>query len=200
MPSGGIVDVSTGAAQAIGRYFSVISVIPSSLYVVFVYLLIASGSWTHSPDWEHAFTSLEHISIGGIGVLLFLSVGLGLVIHPIQFALVQFFEGYWGTTRIAQFFRTQRILRYQRLCDDLYNKSVESSEEVTDLQQRDVDSPARLAYLISRGGEAARILGNFPSGRDEIMPTRLGNMLRRYESQAGVSTAWMRCRSCHICF
>src|SRR5690348_2547827 len=115
MPNGGIIDVSTGAAQAIGRYFSVISVIPSALYVVFVYLLIASGSWTHSPNWEHAFTSLEHVSIGDIGALAFLSIGLGLVIHPIQFTLVQFFEGYWGTARFAQRIRVQRIMHYRRL-------------------------------------------------------------------------------------
>jgi hypothetical protein len=94
--SNGVVDVSTGVAQAVGRYFSVISVIPSSIYVGFVYLLIASGSWRHSPNWSHAFMSLEHIGIGGIAVLAFLSIGLGLLIHPVQFAVVQFFEGYWG--------------------------------------------------------------------------------------------------------
>ena len=122
MSNGSIVDVGTGAAQAIGRYFSVISVIPSSLYVAFVYLLVASGSWNHSPDWNHAFTSLEHISIGGIGALAFLSIGLGLIIHPMQFALVQFLEGYWGTVPAVQSIRTQRILHYQRLCRKLRNE------------------------------------------------------------------------------
>jgi hypothetical protein len=185
MSNGGIVDVGTGAAQAIGRYFSVISVIPSSLYVVFVYILIMSGSWKHSPNWGQAFISLEHISIGGIGALAFLSIGLGLVIHPIQFALVQFLEGYWGTTRIAQAVRSQRILRYQRLCDELDNKSVEIGEELAYLKREHIEAPVREARLISREGEMIRILENFPSATSQIMPTRLGNVLRRYESQAG---------------
>ncbi len=183
MPNGGIVDVGTGAAQAIGRYFSVISVIPSSLYVVFVYILIMSGSWKHSPNWTHAFMSLEHISIGGIGVLAFLSVGLGLVIHPIQFSLVQFFEGYWGTTRIAQAIRSQRILRYQRLCNDLYDEAIKAGTELASLKRN--KASVRQAQLISRQYEAMRILGNFPRAPSQVMPTRLGNMLRRYESQAG---------------
>jgi hypothetical protein len=148
--------------------------------------LIASGSWTHSPNWEHAFTSLEHISIGGIGALAFLSIGLGLVIHPIQFAVVQFFEGYWGTARFAQFIRAQRILHYQRLCEDLVKESAEAVKTLDSLREKGIDSPVHLAQLISRGGEAERILDNFPRADSDIMPTRLGNMLRRYESQAGV--------------
>jgi hypothetical protein len=180
MTSGGIADIGTSAAQAVGRYFSVISVIPSSLYIVFVYLLIASGSWTHSPDWSHAFSSLEHISIGGIGALAFLSIALGLVIHPIQFALVQFFEGYWGITKAAQAIRARRILHYQHLCDNLDSDSAVAAKEL-----KKVNTPFRQAQLISWLGEAKRTIDNFPLDPESIMPTRLGNMLRRYESQAG---------------
>jgi len=185
MPNGGIADVGAGAAQAVGRYFSVISVIPSSLYIAFVYLLVASGSWTHPPDWGHAFTSLEHISIGGIGAFAFLSIGLGLVIHPIQFALVQFFEGYWGTGKAAQAIRARRILHYRRLYDSLAAKSTAASTEFERLGKARIDAPFRRAQLISVGEEATRALNYLPMLRDNIMPTRLGNMLRRYESQAG---------------
>jgi hypothetical protein len=188
MPSG-ITDVGTSAAQAVGRYFSVISVIPSSLYIVFVYLLIASGSWTHSPDWGHAFYSLEHISIGGIGALAFLSIGLGLVIHPIQFALVQFFEGYWGISKPAQAIRARRILHYRRLYRSLDRVAGDAADELTELdelrQVKHVNSPVRRAQLISWKDEAKRTIDYFPLMPDDIMPTRLGNMLRRYESLAG---------------
>ena len=127
--------------------------------------------------------SFEHISIGGIGVLVFLSVGLGLVIHPIQFSLVQFFEGYWGTTRIAQTIRSQRILRYQRFCNDLHDEAIKAGTELASLKRN--KAPVRRAQLISRQDEAMRILGNYPHAPSQVMPTRLGNMLRRYESQAG---------------
>jgi hypothetical protein len=186
MPDGGIIDVSTGAAQAVGRYFSVISVIPSSLYVVFVYILIASGSWRHSPNWSHAFTSLGHLGVGGIAVFALFSIGLGVAIHPIQFAVVQFFEGYWGTGRIAQAVRSQRILRYQSICEELENKRDSANDHLADLDAYDKMSPAFQAPFRSRRDEARRIRNTtFPRALNQVMPTRLGNVLRRTESLAG---------------
>jgi hypothetical protein len=175
-----IVDVSSGAAQAVGRYFSIISVVPSSLYVVFVYLLVESGSWTHSPNWDHAFTSLEHLSFEAIALLALFAIGLGVFIHPIQFAIVQFFEGYWGTSGPAQAFRAKRILHYQQLCDDLREKRISVRRQLADAR-----TPAAETSLNSELDEGIRIRDNFPQAIGEIMPTRLGNILRRAESQAG---------------
>jgi hypothetical protein len=185
MPSGSIIDVGTGAAQAIGRYFSVISVIPSSIYVVFVYVLITSGSWEHSPNWANAFKSLEHLGFTGIAFLALVSVGLGVIIHPIQFAIVQFFEGYWGITPIAQAIRSQRVLRYQRLCEQLSREKISANHRLADLAAAGVTTPATRVRFLSRYYEASRLRDNFPRKIDEVMPTRLGNVLRRAESQAG---------------
>ncbi|MGH3068089.1 MAG: hypothetical protein ACRDMI_05830 [Streptosporangiaceae bacterium] len=187
MVTGGIVDASTGAAQVIGRYFSVVSVVPSSLYVTFVYLLIASGSWRHSPDWSHAFTSLEHLGIGGFAFLALFSVGLGVFIHPIQFATVQLLEGYWGTGLIAQKIRTQRILHYQARCKNLNRKRNTALNTLADWRNGNV--PTTLTSrtpLRSEYDEARRVRSSsFPANLDQVMPTRLGNALRRVESQAG---------------
>jgi hypothetical protein len=187
MATSGIVDASTGAAQAIGRYFSVISVVPSSLYVTFVYVLIASGSWRHPPDWNRAFMSLEHLGIGGFAFLALLSIGLGVFIHPIQFATVQLLEGYWGAGLIAQRIRTQRILHYQARCRELNRKRNTALNTLADWQDRNV--PTTLASrtpLRSEYDEARRVRSSFfPADLDQVMPTRLGNALRRVESQAG---------------
>lgn len=185
MASGGIMDVSTGVAQTIGRYFSVVSVIPSSLYVTFTYVLITSGSWQHSPNWGHAVTSLEQLGVGGIAFLAFLSVAFGLLIHPIQFALVQFFEGYWGTSSFAQAIRAQRILRYQRLCLDLADEQNRTQDQLVYWSRAGVLVPPARTPLQSRLDEASRVLNAFPRGLSQVMPTRLGNVLRRSESNAG---------------
>lgn len=187
MATGGIIDVSTGAAQAIGRYFSVISVVPSSLYVVFVYLLIMSGSWQHSPDWNHAFSSLGHLGVNGIAFLALFSIGLGLIIHPIQFASVQFLEGYWGTGRIAQGLRSQRILHYQSHCRKLNERRNTALDTLADWKANKVPTTLSIRTPIrSVYDEAQRVRSAaFPANLDEVMPTRLGNMLRRAESQAG---------------
>lgn len=185
MPNGGIIDVGAGVAQVIGRYFSVISVIPSSLYVIFVYTLITSGSWQHSPDWSHAFKSLEQLGVGGIALLALLSIALGVIIHPAQFAIVQFFEGYWGNKRIAQAIRSQRILRYQIQCEDLDDKMVDASDLLSLLSEARVTATAARTAPLSRLGEANRVRETFPRALDLVMPTRLGNVLRRAEAQAG---------------
>jgi len=181
--SGNIADVGTGAAQAIGRYFSVISVVPSSFYVTFVYLLIASGSWKHPPNWSNAFASLGHLGATGIALLAFFSIGIGLVIHPIQFAIVQFFEGYWGSGPVADVIRAQRIQRYRSLWDELYGKQADASEELLD-PRTEADHP-KWVRLRSRYEETSRARSALPRAIDEVMPTRLGNVLRRNESLAG---------------
>jgi hypothetical protein len=187
MPDGSIIDVSTGAGQAIGRYFSIISVVPSFIYIVFVYLLIMSGSWRHAPNWNHAFASLGHLGFDGIAFLALFSIGLALVIHPIQFATVQFLEGYWGSGRVAQAIRVQRIVRYQRLCQKL-NKERNAAQNTLAGWKTD-ETPATLASrtpLLSQYDEARRLRSTaFPANLEQVMPTRLGNALRRAESQAG---------------
>jgi hypothetical protein len=185
MPGNSIVDVSAGAAQTIGRYFSVVSVIPSSLYVGFVYLLIASDSWRRWPDWGDGFRSLAHLGFAGVALLAFLSIGLGIVIHPIQFAVVQFFEGYWGATPVAQAVRSQRIRHYQAVFKELRREKFSANHQLDNLNKAGVTDPAARVLPLSRYHEASRLRENFPRAIDQVMPTRLGNALRRAESQAG---------------
>ena len=186
MANGGIIDAGAGVANSIGRYFSVVSFIPSSLYVLFVYLLVASGSWHHPPDWNLAFLSLGHLGVDGIALLTFLGVGLGIFIHPIQFAVVQFFEGYWGTWPVAQAIRYQRIVRYQRLCQRHIKDVRNTKKRLAAWEKAGFETTLSIrAPVRSKLDEADRVRSMFPADLDEVMPTRLGNVLRRAESQAG---------------
>jgi hypothetical protein len=186
MSNGSIIDAGAGVANSIGRYFSVVSFVPSSLYVLFVYLLVASGSWHHPPDWSHAFVSLGHLGVDGIALLTFLAVGLGIFIHPIQFAIVQFLEGYWGTRSVPQSIRYQRIIRYQRLCEKLNQDLGCTQKLLATWETADLETTlGARAPVRSKLDEADRVRYMFPADLDEVMPTRLGNVLRRAESQAG---------------
>jgi hypothetical protein len=185
MAGGGIIDAGSGVAQTIGRYFSVISVVPSSLYVVFVYLLITSGSWDHLPRWSQAFKSLEQLGVGGIGLIALASIALGVIVHPSQFAIVQFFEGYWGNNCIAQAIRSQRILRYRLLCEGLEGVRNDALDGLEELDRSDSKKAVDRIALRSQYDEAHRVRESFPRALDNIMPTRLGNVLRRAEAQAG---------------
>lgn len=184
---GSLADFTNSATQSIGRYFSVVSVIPSSLLVTFSYLLIASGSLEAQPNWSHALESLTHPGLGGLGALTFASIAIALTLHPIQFAIVQFYEGYWGNWDIFQRLRIQRIMRYRRIYQELQTRQVEAANWLDDL--RGLESPMAVGVRValeSIGDEATRTIeAAFPRAQDDIMPTRLGNAMRRFERQAG---------------
>ena len=81
---------------------------------------------------------------------------------------------------MAQALRSRRILRYQQMCEKLRQERI-----LTKRKLGSVTSEAAQTSLLSELDEAIRIRENFPLSNDEIMPTRLGNVLRRAESQAG---------------
>jgi hypothetical protein len=155
-----LADLTAGTRQTIGRYFSVVSMVPSLLFVIYVFLLIRSGAWSHRPNWGIAVDALVHIGVGGAVALIVLGTALGISIHPIQFSLVQFLEGYWGTNAVARKARAARITHHRKRI-----KSLAKKEEEDD--------------------EASRLLDLYPTALEDVMPTRLGNVLRRYETLAG---------------
>jgi hypothetical protein len=185
----GFSSAIAGMGNAIGRYFSVVSFIPSFLLVGFTFALIKSGAWSGdgAPDWVRAGDSFAQV--GDLATLVLISVTLGVVVHPIQFALVQFFEGYWGAGKLAQWVRLTRILHHRRRFDH-FRYSQGGQAEITLLKEAageiSLDEEGRIK-LVSRRDENYRLARNYPAAdhEEEIMPTRLGNVLRRYERLAG---------------
>jgi hypothetical protein len=156
-----LVDLTGGTRQAIGRYFSVVSMVPSLLFVVYIFLLIRSNAWSHHPNWMTAVDALVHIGAGGAVILIVLGTAFGIGIHPVQFSLVQFLEGYWGASPVARKARTARITHHRNRASALSHKAANGDDE------------------------ASRLLDLYPSDPDDFMPTRLGNVLRKYEMLAG---------------
>jgi hypothetical protein len=207
----------SGIGSAVGRYFSVVSFIPSLFLTGFIFALIESGAWNESGNLDWGKAGLAFTDIGKLALLILISIAIGVAVHPIQFALVQFFEGYWGTRGWAQQARIVRILhhrdRYQSLLrarnralrgiNQSAVTATKSAEEATKANKPEKAEEAREAVLrarqaragyISIAGENKRLADGYPArievdGRmedDDIMPTRLGNVLRKYERQAGV--------------
>jgi hypothetical protein len=224
----GFAAAISGVGSAIGRYFGIVSFIPSLLLTGFIFALIESGAWNESSslDWARAGNAFTHL--GNLALLILISIALGVVVHPIQFALVQFFEGYWGTRRWAQRARVVRMRHHRdkyesylldfRLGarDKLKSKDlaaiqaagearraarnadqVDYARKLEEALQSDkaaalLGAAERLSRL-SIADEITRLAAGYPPpnrvGRhleyDNIMPTRLGNALRKYERQAG---------------
>ena len=173
----------SGVGSAIGRYFSVVSFIPSLFLVGFTFALIESGAWggTGEPDWVRAGNVLTHL--GNLALLTLISVALGVVVHPVQFSLVQFFEGYWGPGRLAQRVRVMRIMHHLESRKGRLGDIKSTRKALVD--PKELPGSASRVKLLSLRGESDRMFAGFPLAVDDIMPTRLGNVLRKYERQAG---------------
>lgn len=177
----GLSAAISGIGGAIGRYFSIVSFIPSLFLTGFTFTLIESGAWSGSgePDWARAGNTFTHF--GDLALLTLVSIALGVIVHPVQFALVQFFEGYWGTGRLAQRARVARIRHHlKRLRVVQFGDSYRA-----ELALEDEENPPQKVELISVVEESQRVIDGYPIDPNDMMPTRLGNALRRYERLAG---------------
>jgi hypothetical protein len=188
-----VTSVVSGTGKAIGRYFSVVSVLPSILLVVYVFLLSSSGSWRHAPDWHAAFAALRNVGLAGAAVLTVSGIVVALVMHPLQFSMVQLLEGYWGPGWLARRIRVSRIHRHRkrlgwvnRLAADAEGTIKRIDDDDPSLDQLTPEAIARLMVTaLTQRDEAARSRDRYPVEPQHMMPTRLGNMLRRYELLSG---------------
>jgi hypothetical protein len=199
--------VETG--RSIGRYFSVISMVPSLLFVLYVYGLLAANAWPGPFEPAKAVQAAEKLSVSGIAALLVAALLLGLVLHPFQFSMTQFLEGYWGRSGIGLRLARWRIVKYRRLvrvlniaaagAESAWKEAVAPGSTTGDwlahldpqkrtrllygLLDSEIGDPALADYLRAQALGAARL--QYPDAGRRMMPTRLGNVLRRYEDRAG---------------
>jgi hypothetical protein len=172
----------SSAGRAIGRYFSITSFVPSLFLTSFIFALIESGAWASGRlDWARAGEALT--SLDTLALLIIVSMAFGLAVHPIQLALVQFFEGYWGTRGLAKRARIARILHHYNRLTALNDRSGEAALAIEEAGTTPT-SKDRIKNL-SIWNEGERLAATYPEEEDDIMPTRLGNVLRRYERLAG---------------
>lgn len=184
------LDALAGPAQTIGRYFSILSVVPSALLVTFFLVLENSGAWSGPPDFAKGFSALDDGGFSKLAQIVLASLLVGLVLQPLQYMLVQLAEGYWGTSKIAMALMHRRIHHHRRIRKAL-RATRDNSEEAMenagtnaqDLGRVAVPEQSQLDLLLYQ--EAERALLSYPQKPNDVRPTRLGNVLRRYESEAG---------------
>jgi hypothetical protein len=187
-----ILDVASGPSSVIGRYFSVLSVVPSALFAAYVYALIALDPWSGQPHWGQVVDGFSELGFGGVAALSLISLLIGLILQPLQYSLVQFCEGYWGTSRLAQASMNRRILHHRQARADLALLQGQELKLLADANQNPSDPNAdwvddqHLPNLTAYD-EATRLLTRYPKNRNDVRPTRLGNVLRRYEAAAGAA-------------
>jgi hypothetical protein len=202
MAAPSIADAALTAGSKVGRYFSIVTMVPTLFLVLWVYLLIRSEAWRAEPNMEALGARLTEWSIPQIAWLLLATFVLALFLHPLQFATVQLLEGYWGSSVVALGAMRLRVARHRKRAQDLerrvnkLDQVIEESfekhptysddENYSQRLDRYLDSPNAnhlVPHVVARDALQNRY-ERYPEGR-RIMPTRLGNTLRRYEDAVG---------------
>lgn len=201
MPAGIGTDPALGTTSVVGRYFGLVSTIPSVLLAAWVYLILACGAATGEPSIAQLAEHSPLAHPGYLAAAVALALLFAFVGHPLQFTLVQLMEGYWGKSRLARNLGEDLTLRQlarlgrARSLADRGEDLEESLPTVANLSQHlnaralfEQPQTAREAVRSQLMRNAAGIaVSRYPSEPIHVMPTALGNTLRRHELLAGAA-------------
>jgi hypothetical protein len=179
-----VVGTITSGAGKVGRYFTVVSALPAALLTTYVYVIFQVSSSEH-VRWS----ALGDMPWYGIFLAGLCALALALALNPLQFPLIQLFEGYWGTSALGIGLATLRTLHHRRrmFALDQAHQNAKGALGPAGRQMlwRRSASPDQVRAAII-ATETSRAAGSYPEA-PHILPTRLGNVLRRYESSVGKS-------------
>src|SRR5262245_42365441 len=106
------LEQATGAVSDLGVRFNVVGVLPTAMLTTALAALIASGAPGESPDFDELIDSLDKLSAADAVVLTAVVVVVGLLLQPLQLALVRVLEGYWGSGRVARWIANRATRRH----------------------------------------------------------------------------------------
>ncbi|KRC90090.1 hypothetical protein ASE25_11415 [Terrabacter sp. Root85] len=190
-----------GTSSSIGRYFGIVSTIPSLVLVLWVYLILVLDPFHGPPQLSH-LGSVNPITHPSHAIAIAVAAWITAVVtHPLQTAIVQAFEGYWGFGHLGRRLAAARVLAHlksratmtgtadwavHRLKERHDALGDELLDHLTYPALPDNDSVARSVVELQLKVDTARkALLIYPSDLVDMMPTRLGNVLRRHETLAG---------------
>jgi len=151
--------------------FLVVTLLPNLLLVFYVGFLLAAGAADHDPQLASALHALNDLTWRELVFGLFLVVGTAVVLHPVQYPLIQILEGYWLNLPFGAMASEWATHRYHQHWLELRAVEREASEE-------DVMSS-------KHGSAAGAQLDWMPTEPAKLLPTSLGNTLRAGEERAG---------------
>ena len=171
-----------------GRRFYLVGYLPTYAAALFVLVLVWAGArgWSsprHRLSFKTAWVTASHLSLGeAIAVALGVTL-LAIVLHPLQFALMNAAEGSWPAWPVTRWARQWQQRRKNRLTRAV---QLPPGPDLTD-------------EAIQRAGAAGyQLLHRFPQPAHLLRPTALGNILAAMEDTAGRAygldavTAWPR--------
>ena len=176
-----------GGLAQLGRYFQLIAVVPAFVVVVPVFALVAAGAPGRRPDIHVLARAAATFGLKDGVLLSFATVVVGMSIHPFQFPVTQWLEGYWGPRSLGRAAMISRTRIHAQRQSDLVSRSYRANRRLKAMPvlvglNESPDGQVVAARIDSQ--EFATAARQYPS-EASLLPTRLGNTLRRFEDQAG---------------
>ena len=181
-PGAYLVNVLPSAVLVTGT----LAVVTSHLYPWADPLITSKG--TAIPEGPASvLASLEGIDISGGILLAFSILFVSVLLRPYQITAVQILEGYWHHRRGLAAFEAIAIERHLRRIGISHATQLDMPEDrLPVISFSSVAHRARQHHLIQRRvKDAQEILDNYPEDANDVMPTHLGNILKRAETSAG---------------
>jgi hypothetical protein len=150
------VSLTVSPLPTLSPRFGVVSALPTMVLVGWIAFLWGSGALTAAPDMKKVLDALTGASIAQVTLAGLVGVALGSVMHPFQFLLVRLLEGYWA---------------------DLPG--------LRRLQYLGMEINRRRMRQLRRAGLTKELNALYPPDEADLLPTRVGNVLRAAERCAG---------------
>lgn len=158
----------------LGTRFLVVTVLPNALLLGYLGLLLAAGAPTRSPSPSRAITVLNHLTGHEIATIILGLLVFSVATYPLQTPLIQLLEGYWWGLPFGPKLAERATKRFRKEWDEVRNFLRDTGDPLPwDSTAENARSHAQLRMDL------------LPRNKNELLPTALGNALRRGEGGAG---------------
>lgn len=196
----GVGQIAKDSVGDIGRGVYVASLLPSATVVLSAYAMITSHlcPWvrpittggTHSAVVSPGIASIVHstTSNGAAGyILLILAIAVGaFLLRPFQVSAVQFLEGYWSGWPLRVLPAGLAVERHARIWSVNDARRRVPRPKPGGSEFADVAAFAAVSAASDRiRRRGIQVVADYPAHINWILPTLLGNHLRRAETTAG---------------
>lgn len=161
-------------AGRLGTRFLVVTVVPNALLLGYISFLLAAGAPAHSPSPARALAALDHLTANRIAAVILGLLIVSVASHPLQVPLIQLLEGYWWNLPFGPKLGDRATGRFRNEWDSA-QAELEAAED-----------PDPWDWRAKNSGRSAQFRWDWlPEEEGDLLPTALGNTLRRGETRAG---------------
>lgn len=187
--------VSSEGIKGLGPAAALVSLLPSATLVLALFALPSASLYpwqtgtNQAPDGLPSVTeAAKNLGSGGTVALLLSVLVIAVLLRPFQIAAVQFLEGYWRgrALRLAEAIAIERHRRRRSIAAFWADPESFEYEPPENLVFQEIASSQRRREEGRRTRYRAESrLAGYPHSPNHLLPTSLGNILRRAETTAG---------------